>query len=487
LNQLALALVSVAVAASLGCSKKRTTAPSDLEPQRNGGELTEIGVQFTDLRPVLAADGTKVVFVSGRESTGDAASLKAFKVDWPEGGEPGKPARVTASDIGDEREAVISPDGKWVAIVAVKDGKSDVYLIDYAGEKDPVAVTDDDAVESGLAFSPASAGEPALLWVSRQGTKATPTVGAVGGGSADDVKVQAPLDVGDARVSAAFWAPSSAEAGYQVAIGVAPANSAGLVDFQLRSFASVAAAKEAEPEATPWIQGTKLHAAVAPAAGAGHALLVRKLNPADADLLDRVGDYVVEDEDEVVPYVQVKTEPFFAKTAASDELVEFKAPPGYDVLGVGMAADGTSGVIASRRFYRCAGDDDDVYGVAIGYVAALDGAAPKDFVPRYVSAGKWEVAKDLCDRKAADESVKRLDDKIVGVAMAADGTASNLRVAYVSRFVGKFDADCELKTGDSEIRALSVKDDEATISELSANPADIQDDERDEGDAPCAL
>ena len=134
-----------------GCGKKRSTVPSDLEPQRNGGELTEIGVKFTDLRPSLAADGTKVVFVSGRDSTDDTATLKAFKTDWPEDGVPTAPARLTAADLGDEREAVLSPDGVWVAVVAVKAGRTDIFLVDYAGENEPVQVTDNTAVESGVA------------------------------------------------------------------------------------------------------------------------------------------------------------------------------------------------------------------------------------------------------------------------------------------------------------------------------------------------
>jgi len=139
------ALVTLALAAGScgGKSVKRNIAE---DPQRGGGTLEPISARFNDLKPSLSRDGTRFVFVSGRDATDTAPTLKVYKAEWPAGAAPAAATRVTTTDFGVEKEAKLSPDGNWLVVTTVKDGRTDLVLVDFAGTK-VAKITDDAAVE----------------------------------------------------------------------------------------------------------------------------------------------------------------------------------------------------------------------------------------------------------------------------------------------------------------------------------------------------
>src|SRR5687768_11692231 len=119
-------LTSAALCALIfaGCDRSRSTRQISEPPQRAGSPLVPIQTKYVDERPSLSADGTRVVFASGRQSEDTKPILKIFKSEWPEGAAPAAPSRLTPTDeLGAEREAVVAPNGERVLVSASSGGK----------------------------------------------------------------------------------------------------------------------------------------------------------------------------------------------------------------------------------------------------------------------------------------------------------------------------------------------------------------------------
>ena len=476
-----------------GCSRDKRTNAISVDPARSGSELINTESKYFDGLPSISDDGSLVVFVSGRDSiTGIADVRKAYKSAWSKDAAPQAVARVTAKELGNERLAKVSPDGRWVVIQAEKAGQYDLYLQDAAGKNDPVALTSDSAVEQGFSFSSDS---KMLAWVTRAPNKATSVaiVVAIAGGTAAELAQQATVSATTDFVQQVFWIPAAS--GYSLAVGtVNPLALLSGVTLTRRSFATATAAKAAT--ATAWLSGFSLRNDILPSATADNVLLVRTSTRDDGSQDDvttpQVGDWVPPPL--AITTVPVRSEPDYRTIEKAAPARRYSPTPGYDIAAATLTNDGKTAFMLGRFYYRCAGDQFDAFGSAFVIGAADSSKAPTLVSPRLTATEQSNrdtyingfdfAAGGLCDRKRGDGSISRVDSNMLEMAVMRQATESNYRIIYTTPITPHFDTSCSLKAGDREVWVLDVHDGKQTFYPLSNNQAKLADSDRGY-DGPC--
>ncbi len=464
--------------AMVACTGHHVSKKTLDDPERAGSALQGFGNRYSDNNVSLSDDGTHIVFVSGRDSSDQAATFKAYKSDWVAGSEPVAPIRVTNDDsVGIEKDAWLSPDGKWVVLLSSNGGRTDLFLQDYAGAKTPVQITNDAAFESSATFSPDS---QLLAWVGGDPSAGTfvAQVVAIGDGTAAAVATKYTLTKPETVVRQLAWVPVAS--GYELAIGSLADGGNGKDTFVLRSFASV----DAAPDATdrPWLAEFNPDLSVTPLLFADMALLARKLVSTDRVLIDQVGSGVA------APPLQtlIKTEPVWANYPEGTPLDRYVQPPGFQVLAMAGSKDASALFFLDRQYYICKDDSQSGYGTAIVSATSDINVPLTAMSPRVTADGvNFEIAAGPCERTRADATVGHVDDKMTELAVVRNATPSKFRMVYVTRFSNKFDASCVLKSGDTEVMALDVDGETKTVTPVSGNQAPLVSDEP--SGAACVL
>ena len=471
--------IAAALILTVACAKPADTTPAAETPARTGVDLVTFPVKYTDIAPSISDDGTRVVFVSGRDSTDTASSLKIYKSDWPSGNTPLAPVRLTDTDLGVEQDVALAPAGDFTAITTLKDGIVDLYLQAYSGGA-PVQVTNDALIDSRPRFSPDS---KLLAWIVRDNDAGTAKLVGVtiGAGAAADVATVTTLSTDSENVIDFTWV-APAGSGYSVTLATRDAG-AGTTALTKVSFATPAAAAAAAR--TVIASSVVLNDAVRLSSKGGKIAGVSGILPVGAKMSTSLG---VGDAPRETP---VTAEPFFfdAAAAANTAPTTFAKPAMYQILGIGgLLADGSAALVAGRSAYRCVATATTFnFGAAISLTPTDGTTAPTFFVPRTaVTAGAFDVATDFCDLKRSDGSVGRVDDHIVAAVLNGAATATAFRAVYVTRFAPHFDVNCNLKVGDPEIYGMSIQGATKTIATVSVNPAPIVDGDRGT-QQPCQL
>lgn len=467
---------------SVACSKPADTTPKAETPARTGVALVTFPVKYTDSAPSLNADGTKVIFTSGRDSTDSESLLKIYKVDWPAGGAPGAPTRLTGgADIGAEQAAAISLSGAYTGVISAKYSQVDLFLQGYASGS-PVQITNDGAIESRPRFSPDS---KLLAFISRDSAAATSKLQAVtvGAGAAADVATVATLSVDAEFVIDFAWLANSG-ANYTLAVVIQGADGTGATIERI-SFAAPADAAAAARTALATDVPLDLEAGIS---AAGTEISgVRQVLPEGSKFSVALGG------GDTPPPRQtpVTSEVFFLDSgaAAGTKPASFAAPSGHVAEdNGGMFSDASNTFLTMLQAYRCDPKAPTfLFASAMMAVPTDAKTGPVIYVPRTnKDATGFEVAGDYCDVKRADASVGHIDAQVSGAVVNGGATSTKLRALYISRFTPHFDASCNLKIGDPEIYGLSIDGETKTIAPVSANAATIVDDDRG-GKTACSL
>ena len=456
--------------------KKRSQKDLD-DPERGGSALEPISFRYADTKPTVSSDGTKVVFVSGRDSGAATATSKAYKTTWPAGAEPGELTRVTSDDsVGIEKSAWISPDGAWVLLLSADGARTDLYLQDFAGAKPPVRVTDDAEMESLASFSPDG---KLISWLATDRVKKTSTarIVEIGDASAATLAKQAKL-TDDAKVAAklVFWLPATT--GYRLALATVGVGES-LATFVQRSFADLAGASAAADVA--WFANFNPDTATMPVVAGDSVLLSRRFLASDNIVYGRIGT----EPSETLIQTPVSSEPAWVNVAPGSAVQRYLSIPGTDTLGLGKSADGQTNFLVERHFYSCAGQGANYFGTAF-VIGPLDVAGiGTKILPKLDSAGNFVAAAEFCELKL-DGVPAWVDDKITEMTVPTSATADKFRIVYTSRFSKIFDKDCLLRAGDTEIMALDVTGEAKTFYPVSKNPAPLKSASRG-GNPECVL
>jgi hypothetical protein len=466
---------AVAMPLIVACGGTDSDTIDEVDPQVGGSPIESVDVSFADSHPSISSDGQRIVYVTGRESTPDVPVLKAYKSDWPTGGAPGAGARVTASDIGTERWAAVSPDGAWVAILAVAaGGQVDLYLQEYAGTK-LVRVTENADVESRVSFS---ADSKLLTWLSRT-PAGTPSAWVTTVGAAAAAAKAASAE-GEQPVAAAFL--PAAGGGYRLALALPNEANDRRSDWMTRDFTTPADAAGAAK--TEWTKDHLVDLDVPVAAAGATAILTDRVIPtggpdgAQASLVTgAAGDPPLG--------ILAVAKPFFAAVDGGKPTT-FTYVPGFDTLAASLTADGASAFFLMRNAYRCDAAAAVAYGTFV-VTTGVDGTGPtKYFTPRVAGAeGGFDVLNDICVNARADGTAGALDTRLSELAVNAGATATTFRALYVTRFSMAFAGkDCSHRNGDTEVFALDVDGEKQTIQPVSAHSVEL---ESLNGENPCSL
>lgn len=461
LQRSSLALLCGLAMSLAACDKSTSKRNISEPPLRAGAPLTKIAARYIDHKPTLSADGTRVVFLSGRESQDDRAVFRLYKAEWPAGQAPAAPQRLTSSDeAGSERDGVISPDGQFVLLSAAKGETSDLWLVNFATGV-VKAITQDAAVEASYSFSPDS---KAIAWVARDlnagtGTAQVATLDAAGNLGA---AVQA-SSLGSYAASL-VWAP--ADGGYRLVLGLGQNQGSGRVSFELVEFASLAELGQAKRTSIAGVQNIVTEPKVSAYADRSRLLVARQIVPVGAKTAAQSGDYPYEKP----VYQSVRNEALLLDLAAGNLLAEGGGQTGHELLGLAATADAAQVVSLNRAVYQCAGDKNPRVAAAI-HIASEGLSNTVRWLPRANPAGGFGLVADYCERLAADGTMALLDERVEAIALASNATSSKKRLAYTTRYTADRDADCRLLSGDPEIHVIDEDAGNKTVYPLSANPA----------------
>ena len=468
-----------------GCKNAPQSNAINVELVRSGRTLAPTSIQFSDSNPAISDDGSRVVFVSGRDSTATRPMLKAYKSTWPAGQAPESSVRVTQSDIGYERDARLSPDGKWVLLSVVQGKQTDLYLQSFDVDSAPVRVTNSTDEKSAYGFSPDSS---MISWISSDASAATHSVRlvAIGLGSASELADQVTLPTGDDKVSQLLWIPvESADANpYVLATGIITVSgSSATVDYKKYGFANAVAAGNAT--SSSWLSGLNEHLSVPPTATSTQAVIAEQVTNPNA-LSAQIGNGLVANPSVGAP---ISSAPVFASVQPEAQVKRYSylqgasdAAPGFEVRSLSLTKDGTFAFLVAGFYYRCAGDSRASFGSAFvlaptdpnksytiinPILNATAGESPSQAIEAYDYA-----AVSICgDRARTDGSSSRIDDQMSAAVLNRNATATAYRAAYVTRATTQLDATCNLVAGDTEVWLLDATAEAKKFYPLSQNHA----------------
>ena len=440
-----------------------------------------INPSFIDERPSLSADGSRLVFISGRASSVGQPTMKVYKIQWSEGQQPGAASRVTTSDeFGTERDAQISPDGKLVLISALVGKDNNLFLASFDNSSEPRLITAEPEVSGKIisfAFSPDSR---LIGWIVRNLDAGTSRL-VISEISEEGV----PGNVFQVKTGESFiydfnWV--RANSGYAVIVSSSRAGG-GQLSYDLIRFSN-SAESSMEPEIKVLVEAAIPVPNVQIHANAQRLMLARRVVPAGSRQAKQAGDFAAD----TPVMTEANSEPIsleLAQDSAVFEINSFADLPGTDVLALGLAQDNSTAFFLQRSAWRCASDGIVRYGAAL-HQADPELTSFRRIVPRMgLANGTWEVALDYCDRTRADQSLGGIDDRIVFFRVNAAATAEKYRIAYVSRFSPARDKDCNYLLGDPEVLVLDVNGEKRSILPLSTNLAPLESQARAPNLPPC--
>ncbi len=513
-------VLSILMEVGLGCGKSSKSKSAKEIPPRSGGEVESTSIQFYDGDPVLSASGERIAYISGRESTGSSLSIKAFRADWPQGGQPQNVRRVTGTDLGQEREVVLSQDGTLAVVGATKAGQKDLYLQSLNEAKSPQALTSDKLVETIGEFSPDSR---LFMWTVRDGLKAraklieikqatsTNTDGSTITSFTADPATLVTLGTDVEGQVLATWAPTTTANSYKVIL--AKSTSGNIFTLEETTFNGVAEVATAVLKPirlpAPYTNGLALKKGSKLKATLKTLAFTVETGSSTVASIERVGDAPV-GEKETKEKIGVLSKPvvFDGTTLVEIPLPAATSEPlGFDALATAFSSDGTFGVILSRSLVKCVEDIGAQYGLGVVLADLKDLAVPvkttrwtlrlqeiigysKEAKPplepqNKISPEPWSfgLIEGFCKKSIFPETHQRLDQNISQLVINDKATSDKFRMVYASRFVPRVDRKCELKVGDLEVRAIEWGESKATVYEIAPNRADIK--HAEALDIPC--
>jgi hypothetical protein len=488
----------------IGCGGKPKKATPKEILGRSGSQVESTPFQYVDKEPTISATGERILYISGRDSTEGQINQKVFRIDWPLNQAPKDSKRLTNTDLGQEQEVALSPDGNYAVIGALKDLQKDLFLqpIDSDGTpvRSPIPLTQSKDFEDNGEFSPDS---KYFAWVTRVGTKSEIRMISTSEVAQNLALPEAKLQVGDTFEGQAHlvWIPTDDSKSYRILI--ARSKVGNLYKFEEALFSdpkNITFKPISLP--SPYDQGVVLKKGVKLTANKRQLFLVQDLSGSSQESVERVGDAPLsENGSKEKSAVFSKILGFDHATFNSLILQDNNQEPlGIDTLSTSWNVEGRFGLLLNRSYFRCQEDAKPDFGTAILWADLSDiststppkftrktfrfaginnqdpkGKEPTDPDPATLPESWLFSLKDgFCGRRIQEGLLERIDNQINYLSMNALATQNQFRMVYSSRFVPRVDSKCELKAGDLEVRALEWQENQATFYPLSPNRAPIK-------------
>jgi hypothetical protein len=451
-------IYAISLATSIACGSGSTaTRDLDSTPRTSSKINRELAQKkFIDTAPQLSADGSKVVFLSGRSE-----QIRAWIYDTAVTSSENNPRVILGgeNDFGEEREVDIAPTGDFAVVGYFKDGKYDLVVQFLGGAKTQLKLTDDADVESGVSIS-----YDGSFIAYSVGSITRKTVLYAAGVDRTAQTVSTPVKIDG--LSPFMIGPVWAKGPNTLLIARFDSNS-GVVAAETVGFAT-AGNPAVSSKTSINIQDSsgnipRIDRDGPLDASATAFFLTETVPPKIADSVPHNGD----DDQNTSTY---KRERRIVKVPIGGGQVEVLQPNGFSFIDFSSSKDG---VVAStvRQFVACK-DNKPTFGMGL-QVLGMSNGKPQTLLPMFDQDGtkSWSVAKDMCAH-IAPRPQPSADYFVKSVAINGDATSSAFTMVYTSNFSGKNDGTVAV-LGDTELYILKLVVDGSeakyTVSPLTTN------------------
>ncbi len=376
--------------------------------KRSGGEVLKVPPQYVDRAPSLSSDGSRMVFISGRDGVNRVYVFETAAI----AGE-GNPRRLTTSDEWDtEESALISHDGTYAVVLAVAAGQADLFTV-RLDDGQTVQLTDDAEVERGPSLSL----DDKILVFRRAKAQGGWSLWAVSIGAGPSLTAKAEITGVTGSVTDAKFASG---AGYSLAVMVSEPDAYGesLQTLTLDTSLSTAASTT-----TVVKSGIKRQTSAA-FASTHNGIAFAEYLSGSGKTRSPIGGEAGETK------VTVVSDPRRLTLAGTSTEIE---QVGYDVVAVTASQAADFSAWATRDYYTCEGREA-LYGNGL-YL--LQGASQERlWLLTNAELDRWEISGEACTYTLADDSDAKVDTTARNLFINSSATASDFTLAFESQFYG---------------------------------------------------
>jgi hypothetical protein len=421
--------------------------PTQTNPTvRSGSDIKDEDVKYSDFRPSLSSNGTKLVFVSGK----GRSELRTVLATRTIGSAFSAPSRIdTGSIFLSEIQAKISPNGSHVLICGFSSAGRSLAICDISGNSCTRISTQSRGTDS-FAFSPDSSGFYYLEGSSS--SSATLKVATVAAPSS-------PFQIGVANNwIRAFWAPVAS--GFSIVAMEPTTSQIGFANLKSYTFATIAGAVGATSTSltSNISENSILNLAIfGGSAGTIPATTYLASIPhkvTTETTITEFGNVTPASEQKKIPYLN-RT---YAYSLAGGTTTTTFNPLSLETQRSFLASDQDTSFMLNRIGGRCAGEGDYTYGVAFATVSKGSQSIKWSYLKRGLENNSTPtVTSDFCDRKIGDKTVA-LDLTMSDLTINDEASSSVYTAAWMSNV-----------SGDSEIYIMDVTAAESKVFNISDN------------------
>lgn len=413
------------------CGTKRSEAQNEAAKNRRAGRsVTTTGsASYSDTRPTISADGTKMGFISSR-----SGKLWAYKFTNAAGAVVAPLGSTTdltqASDF--ITDFMVLPNGVSTVFKGSKGSTETLYLQDFAGLGAAVGFTTD----TDKKLQMVSSADSKLVAFVRQSQKAdgAPFYRVYVADLTNLASPQVSVVSGETLVESTPIFSFASTAPYQLITQQIQADGKGI---SLVSRTASTAAGFASATVSLLAKDQIISEGIGGILGTSSILTAKKLKLSE----------------KFTPDLQIiRSLPTKIAITGGDPAV--LTSPGTEVLSLGGSKTGDFSFWLMRNFFK---DNGSQFGVSL--VLRKESADSVSVIqPRTAAvAGKWELAADATAKTRDDGSAGELDYQIIRAQFSQDSTIDTYQVVYET-----------LYGGDSDIRLLQVQSGKAEFIEVSS-------------------
>lgn len=437
--------VAVVVFASACGSNK--TVQQNVATEGPAGRVFSDKLNFYDGAPSVSADGTKIVFESGRSGS----SIRVYRLTLPSDPSSGTPStaeRVTKTDdLMSETVPKISADGSFVTFLANDaSGVRNLYKSDWSGSNlGKFSVSNDQVFSHGISSDGAF-----LAYAAHDSETDSVKVVLV---DATNSATTATLNSGSRNITGFTWLEASG-GNYKIAT-VSTVDDSGISQIQIDTWAFTGVADFAGSTAS--IMTTKSVVTAADNLGnwltqSGSSFItVQQRAPSNDRSVSELGAGAIADR-RIFARSDLLLINSSGVESTSDEAL------GQSLTGVTASDNIVS--LQTNETSRCVADQNStqIISFKISATPATASSYERLIVRKTSTQLTYDLVSDPCDTSLSAEGVA-LDTAPGESALSANATTTNMTLAYVS-----------IVTGDPEIVVIRRNSGNTRVWNVSANP-----------------
>lgn len=428
------------VAANCGGGSSRDNEDESGGPERRGTPVQLTEKKYYDGMPSLSTDGSKVVFLSGRND-----KLQAFYKDLDA---EDAPRRVLGDDVdqGEELETVISPTGTFAAISSFQDATMKVLVRDLASQGEPTEV------ESGTNFLGRLSVSPDGVFLAYE---------ASGESGQRFLKV--------AQINGDFTAEEPSQLGSGDTKLYEPVWISGGPNYSLVAFQANVETGRFDIVKADFTAGADLSSLTLSTVASDIDAVDRKLLTGSTanmvyasyyEVADRKERLTIGDDESTETFI-VEYDPVLTTIAGASETVE---TTGFSIRDLSLNGDGTVAAFLSLERLDCK-DKDVRFATSFKIYDVANKSFEQIFPIAKEDLSDWRFSDNMCETEFESDVAGFPDFNPFQVQLNGAATLSAFTAVFETAF-----SKNENEFGDREVRVLKKDGDGYSIVDVSSNP-----------------